>query len=807
MTMAVTGIAGLIAQEIYWGSPDWVWPIVVVVTLLALLTIWNYWRNRASGVFGLIAAVLKLAAIGLIAICLLEPMRSGTRPQPKANILPILVDTSRSMTLKTDDASESRSERAARRLDPKSSWRIRLAQDFDVRDYAFDDSLKPIDLEQKDLTPDGYTSSLATSLGAVKERFLSRPVGGVLLFTDGNLTDAPSADFDWSTLGFPVYPVLNSQKETLRDVAITGTSIRQTDFESAPMTVRVQVTRAEIPDEPLFVQLRDAISGNLVEEQSLAASEDGRPQEVTFQFRPEKSGVSFYRAIVFREVDRESMEMAGDKDPSAGSSEATLVNNQRIITVDRKSGPYRILYVAGRPNWEFKFLRRSLAEDAEIQLVGLIRIANKEPKFSFRDQGVTSSNPLFQGLGEDEEEIAEQYDEPVMIRLGVKESEELSDGFPDSAEELFSYQAVILDDIEPSFFSQDQLLLLRRFVGSRGGGFMMLGGQESFDGKAFADSPLGELSAVYAARRDKPSRAGEYRLQISREGMLEPWIRLRDNEASEQNRLRKMPFFTTLNAVGDVKPGASSILSVETRDGQTMPGLVTQRFGKGRTAAMPIGDLWRWSMRRGEKDAGDNNREDPAQMWRQIAHWLVGEVPRRVDATVEPSDDVNAPAKIVVTVRDEAYLPLDNAIVELKITPSGGEPFTLLATADDRSAGVYSSEYWTRETGGCLVDVTTLAPDGSHVGTAQTGFSSQVVTSEFSDLSLNRKLLTKIADQTGGEVIDDSELSAFASDLPNRRMPISETWVYPLWHRTWVMITAIACLCGEWGIRRWKGLA
>ena len=40
--------------------------------------------------------------------------------------------------------------------------------------------------------------------------------------------------------------------------------------------------------------------------------------------------------------------------------EATLANNRRLATVDRGGGPYRVLYVGGRPNWEFKFLRRAV---------------------------------------------------------------------------------------------------------------------------------------------------------------------------------------------------------------------------------------------------------------------------------------------------------------------------------------------------------------------------------------------------------------------------------------------------------------
>ena len=54
------------------------------------------------------------------------------------------------------------------------------------------------------------------------------------------------------------------------------------------------------------------------------------------------------------------------------------------MVVDQGAGPYRVLYVSGRPNWEFKFLRRAIEEDKEVELIGLVRIAQRQPKFDFR---------------------------------------------------------------------------------------------------------------------------------------------------------------------------------------------------------------------------------------------------------------------------------------------------------------------------------------------------------------------------------------------------------------------------------------
>ena len=66
---------------------------------------------------------------------------------------------------------------------------------------------------------------------------------------------------------------------------------------------------------------------------------------------------------------------------SGEETEATESNNSRVVVIDRGGGPYRVLYMAGRPNWEYKFLNRAVEEDEEVELTGLVRIARKEAKF------------------------------------------------------------------------------------------------------------------------------------------------------------------------------------------------------------------------------------------------------------------------------------------------------------------------------------------------------------------------------------------------------------------------------------------
>ena len=186
-------------------------------------------------------------------------------------------------------------------------------------------------------------------------------------------------------------------------------------------------------------------AGKQVERQQMLATGDGKPLNFRFQFRPERKGVNFYQVHAFAASDEKKPEQAAGAD--ATTSEQTLANNSRLVVIDQGGGPYRVLYVSGRPNWEFKFLRRALEEDDQLELAGLVRIARRQPKFDFRSQRTQSTSPLFDGFDHPDAETAERSDQPVLIRLGKKlDGVELRDGFPKTADELYRYHAIVLDD-------------------------------------------------------------------------------------------------------------------------------------------------------------------------------------------------------------------------------------------------------------------------------------------------------------------------------------------------------------------------
>jgi hypothetical protein len=365
-----------------------------------------------------------------------------------------------------------------------------------------------------------------------------------------------------------------------------------------------------------------------------------------------------------------------------------------------------------------------------------------------------------------------------------------------------------VDDLEADFFAPDQAALLQKFVSERGGGFLMLGGMECFQQGNYQRTPIGDMLPVYLDRVDDPEPPGPLKLELTREGFLQPWARLRDNESDEKARLQGMAPFQVLNRVRDVKPGATVISRVVDAKARSFPALVVQRFGRGHTAAYTVGDVWRWGLH--DPDA----HRDMDKSWRQLVRWLVTDVPNRVDLTAEPQpENPNGAILLQVRVRDAKFQPLDNASISLQVDPVMVEATDAASTNSIKiqvepssEPGLYQATYLPRATGGYRASVCVTNTEGVEVGRSATGWSSDLAAEEFRSLTPNLPLLQSIAQRSGGKIISASSLGQFARDLPRRHAPIMEAWTFPLWHTPAMLAFAMITLISEWGLRRWKGL-
>ncbi len=780
-------------SALYLAGQDWLWPVAGAGGVALILVAWSYARTPASHGLRLVCAFLKLVGIATLLACLLEPMWSDERAKPGANVIAAVADNSMSMTLRDRDAAEPRGDTLRRVLTgERNLWHTKLKESFEVRDYLADSRLQPSQ-DFRELTFDGRTTALGHTLEQLKERHRGQPLAAVILLTDGIAADLNDPE---KVRGLPpIYPVIFGKEGPARDLAVTNNTVTQTSFEDAPVTIQAEVSALGFAGEEIVGRLfpveagKEAPRDKPLMEQTLKVPGNDSKVVFRFQIRPVKTGVLFYRFVASAKTE--------------GAPEATQANNESIVTVDRGAGPYRILYVSGRPNWEYKFLHRAVEADEQTQMVGLIRVAPREAKFTFRGRAGESSNPLFRGFGNQSKEDIERYDQPVFVRLNTADEFELRGGFPKTPEELFKYRAIIMGDLEAEFFTADQMSLVQRFVSERGGGVLALGGMESFREGKFARTAIGDMLPVYLDTKVEAAPTGPLRIALTREGWLQPWVRLRTNESEERERLAALPSFDVLNRTGVPKPAA--MVAATVTDGQhEFPALVTQRFGRGRTAALLIGDFW-------QSGLGDEKRQaDLLKAWRQIVRWLVADVPESVELRTEPQPDGSS-VRVQLRARDAKFQALDNAVVTLKVTrasaPADEAPITLTAEASTREPGLYEATYIPRESGGYRLEASVASDTGAAAGAAATGWTSDLAAAEYRDLKPNRALMEQLARQTGGRVLAPEDLDSFARELPLHRAPITESWTRPLWHTPWMFLFALACFVGEWGVRRYQGLA
>ncbi|MGN6385847.1 MAG: glutamine amidotransferase, partial [Verrucomicrobiota bacterium] len=771
------------------AAQDWLWPGVVIFFIGLGLNIWNNRRGHLTGWARYVCPVLKVLGLGLLLVFLLEPMWTTRRPREGANLFAIVADNSMGLRLKDAGEKQTRGELLSRELTgPQKPWMEQLEQTYATKRYFFDSRLQST-RDFSDLDFEGRSSALGKALQSVRERFMGQPLAGVLLFTDGNATDLENG-FKSAPGSPPIYPVILGKEEALRDLAIERTSASQTVFEDAPLTISGAVQANGLRGESAKVEV---LSGEkVIAKQEIAIHKNNEELPFRFEIKTNQPGIAFYKVRVG---------LSG----AAGASnavEATEWTNSAIVPVDRGRGPHRILYISGRPNWEFKFLNRAISEDSEVQLVALIRIAKREPKFTFRGRMGESSNPLFRGFNKEDEETA-RYDQPVMIRLNTKDEFELREGFPKTPEALYGYEAVIIADLEAEFFTTDQMMLLQRYVSERGGSLVMLGGADSLQDGKYARTPIGEMLPVYLDRLPRPELNTQFKFELTREGWLQPWMRLRSTEQEERSRLEELPRFGTLNQLKEVKPGAVVLATAESADGKKYPGVVMQRFGSGRVLAMMIGDLWRSGM-------GDEHRQaDLQKQWRQIARWSIADVPKQFSIRAEPASDDAESMRLVVEAKNDKFEPLENAEVRIAVhgPEAGGKTNDVILPAEQKALGMYETSYIPRDSGAYLATATIKNSSGMILGEAKTGWSSEPLAKEFQSLTPNVKLLREIANQTGGKVLRMEDLPGFVKKLESAKAPIQEAYSFPLWDQSWFFLLALGCFTAEWGIRRMKGLA
>ncbi len=528
-------------------------------------------RSWRAGIIWLLQAALA----ALVLILLWQPAITVAQLKPQQNIIALLVDDSHSMSI-ADGANGGSTTRLAQGVNLLQGGVLaELQKKFQTRLYSLDSHLTRVS-SLKGLQPAAPATHIGESLKQFVAETSDLPIGAIVLLSDG---DDNSGGIDLDTIAalrnrrIPVHTVGLGAEQMQHDVEIDDATVAPRALADSRLSATVTLHQQGYAGEKSMLAVRDG--------QKLLSS-----REITFG----GNGKSQSETLLFNAGDAGAKALQFSIDPMPG--EESRLNNTVTRLVNVTSDKKRILYVEGEPRWEYKFIRRAEDDDKLVQVASMLR---------------TTENKIY--------------------RQGINDPKELARGFPSNADDLFGYQAIIIGSVEAGYFTPPQKDLIRQFVDRRGGGLLLLGGRFALADGGWGGSELADLLPVNLPNRKNTFQRVPATVELTQAGADSLITRLVDDPARNAERWKKLPYLMDYQDPGTPKPGAA-VLAEMNVGGRKMPLLITQNYGRGRTAVLATSGTWRWQM---SLPLGDTTHD---MFWRQLLRWLVADTPDRVVASV-----------------------------------------------------------------------------------------------------------------------------------------------------------------------------
>lgn len=725
--------------------PAWVL-LVMAVGILAFAAR-TYATAPVSRRRRLALVALRTLTLAALALFLLRPVVVRQLP-PAGNVVPVLIDASRSMAIA--EGGTSRFERAvALAAGPLSA----ALKDYRLELLELRNDVGPLDVAR---AASGDRSDLASSLAAVRDRYRGRPVPGIVLLSDG--VDTGDADAAGAPADVPVFPIAVGNSAPLRDQEVLSVELDPEALPGSSVDLNASVVSHGYGREPIDVRL--LASGRPIAIRRVEPNADGLPIRLTFELPPAAQEPVVYTI-----------------DIPARADEAVTENNARRALVQPIGRRRRVLFVQGAPGYEHVFLGRAWGTDPYLDVDIVVRKGRN-------DRG----NDTF------------------YVQAGGDRGAAIASGIPADRATLFAYDTVVLGNVTRDLLAPDQLETLDAFLAQRGGGLLLVGARSFAQGGA-GTGALGALLPVAPGQGVDAARAAWRRddrnkLALTAEGLRHAMLRLAGTSADSERRWAAAPPLGGIAAVGALRPGAET-LAVISSGGIARPLIAVQRYGEGRSMVFAGEASWRWKMQR---PADDHLFET---FWRQAARWLSAPAPDPVVVDVEPEVRPETPTTIGVIVRDKEFAPIRDASVEIVVRDERGRADSLAATLTDAERGRYTAAWQPIGRGLYHVSAKATNPPGrseTPIESAERDLLSGGSDPETADPRVHNDVLARIAERSGGQIARAEDPGAIARALRARAEASPAVSVRELWHGPWTFISLVMLLAGEWTLRRRWGL-
>jgi uncharacterized membrane protein len=705
---------------------------------------------------------LQTLMAALLLMLLWQPVITVAELKPHQNIIAVLVDDSRSMAIQEDGST--RQAQAVQAL--QNGVLANLNRTFQTRLYRVDAVPARID-SLNDLRPNAPSTRIGDSLRQLSEETSDLPVGAVVLLSDGaDNTGGVSADAISALRArhIPVHTVGFGRERAGHDVELDDAVVAPRALADSRIAVRITLHQRGYAGAKLNLTVRDIGTGQAkaLAARTINLGPDGNLQTETLMFNIGGAGARTLQISA-----------------APLTAEENLANNSLTRLVNVGSEARRILYVEGEPRWEYKFIRQAEEDDRLVQIASMVR---------------TSENKVY--------------------RQGIADPKELADGFPSRQEDLFAYQGLIIGSVEAGYFTPAQQELIHQFVDRRGGGLLLLGGQFSLADGGWNASNLTDLMptalptqpGTFHREADLKNGVTHTMAGLAPAGVDSIITRLVDDPAANAAKWKQLPFLMDYEDPGTPKPGADVLANMTTPEGRKLPLLITEHFGRGRTAIMATGGSWRWQM---SSPLGDTAHD---LFWQQLLRWLVSDTPGHVAASV-PAQMLldNGAVTLTAEVRDQQYNPAPDAKVEAHILgPSGVSALIEMAPVPD-TPGQFQAGWSAPKTGAYLTEVTAQRNDAAtgrmkELGRDVLTFQRIDGVAENFHTEQNRELLEHLATQTGGQYWKPADLGKLAAAIPISEAGVTTRETKDLWNLPLVFLVLLLLRFSEWWLRRKWGI-
>jgi hypothetical protein len=742
--------------------PAWLLPVMIAAGAggLAMLIGWRLRRatlmpGAATGLRSWRAWLvwaLQSAMLALVLVLLWQPALLVGELSSQQNIIAIIVDDSRSMSIGDSDG-KTREAAALRALE--DGVLSGLQKRFQTRIYRLGSQLTRVDSPQG-IAPVESATHIDDGLRQLVAETSDLPVGAMLLLSDGgnNTEGMEGSGIGLETLQalrnrrLPVHAIGFGKEEHAHDVEIEDVSVAASAAANARIAATVSLTQRGYAGQKATLTVRDGDKTLAAREVTLAA--DGRLQTEQLFF---PIGAAGAKSLAF------------NVEPLEG--EENLNNNEVMRPIFVSEAKRRILYVEGEPRWEFKFIRRAEEDDPTVQFVSMLR---------------TSENKIY--------------------RQGIGDPSELADGFPVRPEDLFGYAGIIIGSVDADYFTPLQQELLREYVDRRGGGILFLGGRSSLSDGGWGASSMNELLPTFLPAGRKNFHRNPAMVELTAAGVDSPITRLLDDPAKNAERWKKLTYLADYEDAGSPKPGATVLADLHA-GGRTLPLLITESFGRGRTAIMATGGTWRWQM---SEALGDPSHD---VFWQQLVRWLAAESPGPVTASMPVRMLMDeGRVQLKAEVRDRQFQPAGDALVTAHIVGPGGVNALVDLTPSQDTPGLYKMDWTAEKPGTYLAEVTaeSAGNEPQELGRDVLTFQREDGVAENFHTEQNRPLLEQLAFETGGRYWNSSELKNLQRDISYSEAGISVRATKELWNMPIVFLLLLGLPTGEWLLRRKWGV-